>query len=121
VDFQEQIFQARPGVGNSFEFEWTSPQAVPAMPASDSKRVEGKISVRPWTMAQIRTSRKKNAKAWNQGDAKNLPIAVGIRNCYRMATVMRSGDRGGVATSRGSCDLDVAVPEKASLRFETRG
>jgi len=48
------------------------------MPASRFETVEENISVRPSDDAQIRTSGKKNAKAWNEGDAQKFADRVGI-------------------------------------------
>jgi len=71
---------AAPGVGNSFEFELdVAPKPVSrGCPHHDSKRVREPQRA-PIGDDQIRNFLKKNAKAWNQGDAPNLPHRVGIR------------------------------------------
>jgi hypothetical protein len=102
--------------GNNFDFDLeVAPKPVPVDARITIRNARGNISVRPSDDAQIRTSGKKNAKAWNEGDAQKFADRVGIE-------IVQNGDSyevrptgEGAGDSRVSFDLDVAVPKKASL------
>jgi hypothetical protein len=102
--------------GNSFEFDLeVAPKNVPADARILIRNGHGDISVRPSDESQIRISGKKNAKAWNEGDAQKAAGRVGIE-------IVQTGDGyevrptgTGASDSRISIDLDVAVPKKATL------
>jgi hypothetical protein len=102
--------------GNSFDFDLeVAPKTVPADARIMIRNGHGDISVRPSDEAQIRISGKKNAKAWNEGDAQKSADKVGVE-------IIQNGDGyevrptgTGTSDSRISIDLNVAVPKKAAL------
>jgi len=102
--------------GNSFDFDLeVAPKSVPADARITIRNGRGNISVRPSDDAQIRVSGKKNAKAWNENDARQFADRVGVE-------IVQNGDGyeihpagAGTGDSRISLDLDVAIPKKASL------
>jgi hypothetical protein len=104
------------GWGNSFEFDLeVAPKTVPADARITIHNSHGDISVRPSDEAQIRISGKKNAKAWNESDARKEADRVSIE-------IVQNGDGyeirptgTGSGDSRIGFDLDVAVPKKATL------
>jgi len=104
------------GWGNSFEFDLeVAPKSVPADARITIRNGRGNISIRPSDDAQIRVMGKKNAKAWNEGEAQKFADRVGVE-------IVKNGDgyeirrsEPGTGDSRISLDLDVAVPKKAAL------
>ena len=103
--------------GNNFDFdlEELAPRSVPADARITIRNVRGNVSVRSSDEAQIRISGKKNARAWNGNDARQIANRAGIE-------IVQNGDGyevrptgSGAADSRVSLDLDVAVPKKSSL------
>jgi DUF4097 and DUF4098 domain-containing protein YvlB len=117
VDYgRENIPGHIPDWGNRFDFDLeVTPKSVPADARITIRNGRGNISVRPSDEAQIRVSGKKNAKAWNENDARQFADRVGVE-------IVQNGDGyeihpagAGTGDSRISLDLDVAVPKKASL------
>src|SRR5260370_4729230 len=103
--------------GNNFDFdlEELAPTSIPADARITIRNVRGNVSVRSSDEAQIRISGKKNARAWNGNDARQIANRAGIE-------IVQNGDGyearptgSGAADSRVSLDLDVAVPKKSSL------
>jgi DUF4097 and DUF4098 domain-containing protein YvlB len=104
------------GVGDKFDFDVdVAPKTVPADARITIRNGRGDISVRASDAPQIRVSGKKNAKAWNERDARRLadPVSVEIvqnGDGYEIHPVgSHSGD------SRISLDLDVSIPKNSSL------
>ena len=65
--------------GNNFDFDLeVAPKTVPADARITIRNGHGDISVRPSDDAQIRISGKKNAKAWNENDARQAADRVGV-------------------------------------------
>jgi DUF4097 and DUF4098 domain-containing protein YvlB len=102
--------------GNSFDFDLeVAPKSVPADAHITIRNGHGDISVRPSDDTQVRISGKKNAKAWNENDARQAAARAGVEivqngDGYEIhPTGVKTGD------SRISLDLDVAVPKKASV------
>jgi len=102
--------------GNGFTFDLdVAPKAVPVDARITIRNGRGNISIRPSDDAQIRVMGKKNAKAWNEGEAQKFADRVGVE-------IVKNGDgyeirrsEPGTGDSRISLDLDVAVPKKAAL------
>jgi DUF4097 and DUF4098 domain-containing protein YvlB len=102
--------------GNSFDFDLeVAPKSVPVDARITIHNGHGDISVRPSDDAQIRISGKKNAKAWNENDARQAADKAGVE-------IVKNGDGyeirpigGDAGDSRISLDLEVAVPKKAAL------
>src|SRR5258706_4259696 len=102
--------------GNSFDFDLeVAPKSVPADARITIRNGRGNISIRPSDDAQIRVMGKKNAKAWNEGEAQKFADRVGVE-------IVKNGDgyeirrsEPGTGDSRISLDLEVAVPKKAAL------
>ena len=102
--------------GNNFDFDLeVAPKTVPADARIMIRNAHGNISVRPSDETKIRVSGRKNAKAWNESDARQAADRVSVE-------IAQNGDGyeirpagGGAGDSRISFDLDVAVPKKASI------
>src|SRR5260370_309932 len=103
--------------GNNFDFdlEELAPRSVPADARITIRNVRGNVSVRSSDEAQIRISGKKNARAWNGNDARQIADRAGIEIVHNGDGYEVRPTSSGSAGSRVSLDLDVAVPKKSSL------
>jgi DUF4097 and DUF4098 domain-containing protein YvlB len=103
-------------IGEKYDFDLdVAPKAVPADARITIRSGRGSLSVHSSDEVQIRVSGKKNAKAWNETDAKRVADRTSVE-------IVPNGDGYeihptgiGTGDSRISLDLDVSVPKKSSL------
>jgi len=121
IDFGRQELPGRVREwGNSFDYDLeVAPKSVPADARIAIRGGRGNISVRSSDEAEIRISGKKNARAWNGNDARQIADRAGVE-------IAQNGDGyeirptgGSAEDSRISLDLDVAVPKKSSLTIRS--
>lgn len=103
-------------IGEKYDFDLdVAPKAVPADARITIRSGRGSLSVHSSDEVQIHVSGKKNAKAWNETDAKRVADRTSVE-------IVPNGDGyeihptgSGTGDSRISLDLDVSVPKKSSL------
>jgi DUF4097 and DUF4098 domain-containing protein YvlB len=115
VDQAREHFSDWPGIGEVFSNPVdVAPKAVPANARVIVRVDRGDITVRASDQAEVRATGKVNVRGWNESAAHRL--AEGIS-----AQIVQSGDAyevrpsGSGSDSRVSVDLDVVVPNKASV------
>jgi len=121
VDFGRQELPGRMREwGNQFDYDLeVSPKAVPADARIAIRGGHGNISVRSSDEAEIRISGKKNARAWNGNDARQIAERVGVEIAPNGDGYEIRPTGGSAVDSRVSLDLDVAVPKKSSLTIRS--
>jgi DUF4097 and DUF4098 domain-containing protein YvlB len=103
-----------PGIGEIFPFELeVAPKPSPANARITIRNGRGDISVHSSDEDQIRVAGKKNAKGWNETEARKLADRASVE-------IVPIGDGyeihpAGTGDSRLSLDLEVTVPKKALL------
>jgi len=121
IDFGRQELPGRMREwGNQFDYDLeVSPKAVPADARIAIRGGHGNISVRSSDEAEIRISGKKNARAWNGNDARQIAERVGVEIAPNGDGYEIRPTGGSAVDSRVSLDLDVAVPKKSSLTIRS--
>jgi DUF4097 and DUF4098 domain-containing protein YvlB len=117
VDYTRQHgfgVDAGPWRGDNFDFELeVAPKPVPANARITIRNGRGSISVHSSDESQIRVAGKKNAKGWNETEARKLADHASVE-------IAANGDGyeihpAGTGDSRLSLDLEVSVPKKSAL------
>jgi len=117
VDYSKQHLPDevwRGGLGDRFDFDLeVAPKPVPPDARITIRNGRGDISVHASDEPQIRVSGKKNARAWNETEARKLTDRASVE-------IVQNGDGyeihpAGSSDSRLSLDLEVSVPKKSLL------
>lgn len=115
VDQAREHFSDWPGVGELFSNPLDlAPKTVPANARVSIRVARGDVTVRTSDQAEIRASGKVNVRSWNEEAARRVaqPVSAEIvqnGDGYEIHPTADWGD------SRVSVDLDVVVPNKASV------
>lgn len=102
--------------GDSHEFDLdVAPKTVPPNARISIRNGHGDVSVRGADASEIRVSGKKNARAWSESDASRMAQKANVQ-------IIQNGDGYEIVTpgfetasSHVAMDLEVVVPQKASL------
>jgi DUF4097 and DUF4098 domain-containing protein YvlB len=116
VDYGKQHFPGGEGGpwGEKFDFDLeVAPKPVPVNARITIRNGRGNISVHSSGEEQIRVAGKKNAKGWNETEARKLADRASVE-------VVQNGDSyeihpAGTGDSRLSLDLEVSVPKGSLL------
>ncbi len=121
IDFGRQELPGRVREwGNSFDYDLeVAPKSVPADARIAIRSGRGNISVHSSDGAEIRISGKKNARAWNGNDARQIAERAGVEIAPNGDGYEIRPTGGSASDSRVSLDLDVAVPKKSSLTIRS--
>ena len=104
----------RGGFGDRFEFDLeVAPKPVPPDARVTIRNGRGDISVHASDEPELRVSGKKNARGWNETEARKLTDRASVE-------IVQNGDGyeihpAGSTNSRLSLDLEVSVPKKSTL------
>jgi hypothetical protein len=115
-----KIGDVMPEMGDSFPFDIdVASKSVPPNAHITIHTGRGDLSVRSSSDSQIRLAAKKNISAWSEDDARRIGESVS-------AEIVQNGDNYevrptglGLGDSRISVDMEVSVPQKASVTLKT--
>jgi DUF4097 and DUF4098 domain-containing protein YvlB len=114
VDYTKRL----PPIGDKFDFDLeVAPKEIPADARITIRNGRGDISVHSSDERQIRVAGKKNAKGWNETEARKVADRASVE-------IVPIGDGyeihpAGAGDSRLSLDLEVTVPKKALLTIRS--